>query len=315
MARTDRAKIQRLIDALTELKNKVDKTADPKKSRVGMDKYEAKKADMADFLEEATALVNRIVKLNDSGKGAPQDLIVAKNKIRNQFAKADKLSEEFKAIILKDAKSSDVEKKKRSEAGGEYLNVFWREMSILSKKAREVKLELKTQGDDEEENRSAKTRKDRQEKRRKEREERKQRWKGTGGDGEEKGGKKGESDDDLLAQIELGHVGGAGSEQEQLFMQQAAEAMQQENEMLEQISAALTSLTQLAMELQKNLKISEALINEVDEKMDKVQDRLDAANARLTEMLEESGGMTRWCPFMILAMVLLALVGYMWGFL
>lgn len=36
-----------------------------------------------------------------------------------------------------------------------------------------------------------------------------------------------------------------------------------------------------------------------------------AANKRLKTILEESGGMERWCPVIICLVVLLALIGYM----
>jgi hypothetical protein len=244
--------------------------------------------------------------------------------------RADGLSDKFKEIILKEAKSSKEEKKKRAQAGQEYIGVFWKEMQNLSRKARECKIELKNKGvngDDDDidmEGKGTTSRRKRQERKQREREARKAKWKSNrGGDDDDDGGddqkkpKRHDDDDDVLSQIELGSAGGQVqqmSDKEAVFMEQVKQAMEDEDQMLQQISRALSDLHELALQINKNLKISEALIEELDMKMDKVQDRFDTANSRLAELLEENGGLTRWCPFLIGAMVIVALLGYMFKF-
>lgn len=80
--------------------------------------------------------------------------------------------------------------------------------------------------------------------------------------------------------------------------------------MLAEISAGLDELKELATEASKQLTIQKAMLDQVDDKMDTTMRQFKTANARLKSLLEESGGMSRWCPILLIAVVVLALVGY-----
>jgi len=121
--------------------------------------------------------------------------------------------------------------------------------------------------------------------------------------------KKGESGIDDEDFNEANHSG-PGTEQEQAFEEKVAHNMIEQDKMLEEISKGLDELKELANEASKQLTIQKAMLDQVDEKMDTTMRQFKTANARLKNLLEESGGMSRWCPMLILAIVILALVGY-----
>lgn len=52
------------------------------------------------------------------------------------------------------------------------------------------------------------------------------------------------------------------------------------------------------------------LLDQIEVKIDGTTKRFVFANKKMKELLDESGGMTRWCPIMIAIIVLLALGGY-----
>ena len=119
--------------------------------------------------------------------------------------------------------------------------------------------------------------------------------------------KKGESgiDDDDFAQASQPQ-----SEQEQAFEEKVASNMLDQDKMLAEISAGLDELKELATEAGKQLTIQKAMLDQVDDKMDTTMRQFKTANARLKSLLEESGGMSRWCPILLIAVVILALIGY-----
>lgn len=86
--------------------------------------------------------------------------------------------------------------------------------------------------------------------------------------------------------------------------------MEEQDKMLAEIALGLDELKELATEANKHLTIQKAMLDQVDEKMDSTIKGFKTANQRLKTMLDESGGMSRWCPIMICMIVLLALVGY-----
>ena len=103
------------------------------------------------------------------------------------------------------------------------------------------------------------------------------------------------------------------SEQEQAFEEKVALNMEAQDKMLAEISAGLDELKELATEAGKQLTIQKAMLDQVDDKMDTTMRQFKTANARLKNLLEESGGMSRWCPLLLIAVVILALLGYIFN--
>jgi len=100
------------------------------------------------------------------------------------------------------------------------------------------------------------------------------------------------------------------SAQEVAFEEKVAHNMADQDKMLAEISAGLDELKELATEANKQLTVQKAMLEQVEEKMEDTTRQFKTANKRLKNLLEESGGMSRWCPLLLLAVVILALVGY-----
>lgn len=53
------------------------------------------------------------------------------------------------------------------------------------------------------------------------------------------------------------------------------------------------------------------MLEQVDEKMESNLRTFKSANQRMKSILEESGGMSRWCPILILLIFIIGLIGYL----
>lgn len=103
----------------------------------------------------------------------------------------------------------------------------------------------------------------------------------------------------------------AGSAQEQKFMDQVSANQADQNIMLDEIGKGLDELKELAIDMNKNLDLQTGMIGEIDSEMDKTIERFKSANSKLKNILDDQGGMTRWCPMIVCCCVLLALLGYL----
>jgi len=105
----------------------------------------------------------------------------------------------------------------------------------------------------------------------------------------------------------------AMSQEEQEFMKKHEENLADQDELLSEIEKGVDELKQISISIGRNLKTQEAMLKEADEKIDRNIEKVKNANARLAEIVEASGGMTRWCPILICLVVLIALVGYIFN--
>jgi hypothetical protein len=101
------------------------------------------------------------------------------------------------------------------------------------------------------------------------------------------------------------------SPQELAFQERVDVNRQAQDDLLQQISVGLDQLSELAHEANRQLVVQDELLGQVNSKMDRVIVKFKSANRRLKDMLEESGGCTRWCPLLVLVILLLALIGYL----
>jgi hypothetical protein len=101
--------------------------------------------------------------------------------------------------------------------------------------------------------------------------------------------------------------------QEQAFMDQVVINVQEQDEILDEISAGIQELYQLSMDQNKSLRLQSDMAVELDVKMDKSMVIMEAANNRLQDVLEKSGGMTRWCPLLVCLVILVALGAYIFN--
>jgi len=105
------------------------------------------------------------------------------------------------------------------------------------------------------------------------------------------------------------------TEQEQKFVQEVDEAKAEQDQMLDEIMKGMTDLKAIAIDMNTSIKTTAAMADEIGKAMDDTIDKFDSANKRLQDILEESGGLSRWCPMLICFIILIALVGYMFQML
>jgi len=99
------------------------------------------------------------------------------------------------------------------------------------------------------------------------------------------------------------------------FFQLVDEAKQDQDAMLDEIMRGMVELKDIASTISIEIKTTTELANQVGEEMDKTIANFKSSNQRLKEILDESGGLTRWCPMLICVILLIALVGYMFNML
>jgi methyl-accepting chemotaxis protein len=103
------------------------------------------------------------------------------------------------------------------------------------------------------------------------------------------------------------------SQQEQKFMDQAQANVADQDEMLDEIAKGLDELKELSLDMNKTLNLQNTMINEVSDEMDKTIEKFKTANGKLKDILDDNGGMTRWCPMIVCLCLLLALAGYLFN--
>lgn len=102
------------------------------------------------------------------------------------------------------------------------------------------------------------------------------------------------------------------TEAESGFIQQVAEQELEQDKILDVINADLVELKSIAEAMNKQLVIQHAVMDAVSDKIDKQIDTFETTNKRLQEILEQTGGCSRWCPIMMCLVILVALVGYIY---
>jgi len=103
------------------------------------------------------------------------------------------------------------------------------------------------------------------------------------------------------------------SAQEQKFMDQVQANVGEQDEMLDEIAKGLDELKELSLDMKKQLTLQNTMITEVGDEMDKTIEKFKTANGKLKDILDDNGGMTRWCPMIICLCLLLALAGYLFN--
>jgi len=141
-------------------------------------------------------------------------------------------------------------------------------------------------------------REERREKRRRDREERRQR--------------RGENNDNIVDAIEMTDRPIA-SEQEMAFQKEVTVNLEEQDAILDEIYKQVNILGEMSKDINTVIKVQNNMIDELDNKMDNTNNNFKTANSRLKEILEESGGMSRWCPMIICIIILLAVVGYIYS--
>ena len=101
------------------------------------------------------------------------------------------------------------------------------------------------------------------------------------------------------------------TKKQQQFIQESIERDAVFYDKLNQIEAGVKVLGVMADGIDKELDMQTLMLEEMEEKVDDITDRLEQSNNKIKEILDNNKH--RWCPIMILCIILLALVGYIWN--
>jgi len=264
-----------------------------------MDDFQRKKYDLNVLMRDLRKDITRLQELKKEKGEDTRDQAVIKLQHNNDKAlkQATDLWNDLKTILIKD------EKKKKLEQGEmqtrtKIIGLLGEEIVELNNKNSRVK-HVRTPDELQMENRREDNARQKREKR-SNRRARRGRKGGKDGDG-------GGGADDLADELDAAQP---VTQQEQEFMDKVDANVAEQDEILGQISKGLDELKDLGLEMGKTLAVQQAMIEEIDTKMDETIDKFKTANGRLKHILEQSGGLSRWCPMIICLCLLLGLIGY-----
>lgn len=273
------------------------KIAKREREMKNFDEYEKIKHTVSVILEELREDLTRLDALRKSlgPDGRNTESIRLQNENQKRIKKASALWNDMKKQLIKDQKRMFNKLKK------EEIQNRKKEATLLGKELCELanrNSRVKSLGGPEEMTLSAR----REARAAQKREERRNQKRGRRGRGRR--GKKGGGDDGEFDNIR------SPTQQEQQFYDKVDANRAFENEMLDEISKGMDELKEIGQAMNTELKVQEVLLDDLGNKIDDTNAKFETANKRLNELLEESGGMSRWCPFLICTIILLALVGY-----
>jgi len=101
--------------------------------------------------------------------------------------------------------------------------------------------------------------------------------------------------------------------QQQAFIQESVERDQLLDQKLDVILQGVKQLGMIAYDINEELVKQDVMLDEIEQKMDKLQDKLETRNEQMKKLLEASGGAQRWCPILILFVIFIALCGYIYN--
>lgn len=103
------------------------------------------------------------------------------------------------------------------------------------------------------------------------------------------------------------------SQKEQEFMQMSIQKDKELEKTLDEVLKVVKQVREVAEDINEELEKQDQMMDEIDNKMDKLQEKLESRNKQMKKLLEASGGAQRWCPIIILLIILMALLGYIYN--
>jgi hypothetical protein len=246
-------------------------------------------------------------RLNEMRSNAPDGRDLNSIKLANDnfksLKKAGEMWKELREMVIRQQKDKKADEKQITDRQRIVTN-FAEEIKELGNKNSAVKME-KTSVQKDTENRKAERAKRNRDAARAAKAKKERKRRGDTGDAgdDDKGGDGGDD-------IEMRPTGPASAEEQQ-FMQEYQQNLDVQNQMLDEILKGVNELHELAKALGVSINVGAAMIDELDTKMTKTIETFKSSNKRLQEILDESGGMSRWCPMLICFIILFALVMYM----
>jgi len=310
----DIRKVNVMVNELVTIRNEClpdSKEATMEQEMKNLDAFSRKKIELNKILR---GLGEDVKRLNDLRAAAPDGRDATTIKLYSdnsaKLKQAGELWKSMKELLIVDEK-----KKKLTEADlhdrKKMMNILASEIQELVNKNAHVKAVKES-----DEAKTLRTRREEQRKARREKRQKKKRGAGASEDGADNGTDKGDTGtlaDDLPDDDGGGQPSAPPTEAETQFFAQVEQERVRQDEMLDEIMKGMDELKVIAEDMNTSIKATAQLADEVGTSMNKVIDKFKSSNARLKEILEESGGLSRWCPMLICVILLVALVGYMFN--
>jgi len=269
-----------------------------------LDKYSGKKRELNLLLKDLREEVDRLQMLREKapdGRDAATIKLYAENS--KKLKEATQMWNELKDQVIKDQKKGKMDEKDLADRK-KMVTVFAEEIQSLVNKNAHVKAAKQSETTKQLENK----REERTRRRKEEKEKREAKRKARRAEAGEKGGKD-DDDKDIINEEDIRPMS-PDDAQIQAFMKDVDDQKAEQDLMLDEVLKGMNELKQIAGDLNTGIKTGIALAGEAEVAMDNTINTLKKSNDRLREILEESGGMSRWCPIFICFVILLALVGY-----
>jgi len=303
-ASSDHRKIRSIVDDLTLIKAELlpdDKHGGSNSAELkNMDDFQRKRHQLSVLLDKLRTDIDRLNDIRKSKPDADRDPMCIRMQSDNNKAIKDatQLFSECMEIMKKD-------EKKKKKIDEQDLRDRHKLLELESERLKQLAMEnsrVRPNISSEEEN----IQKRRDIRRKKEKEDREaRRARREQGDGKKKKGDQFDINDDDFKVV------GPQSDQELQFEDQVANNMKQQDELLDAIIQGIDSLKVIAEEANKQLAVQDIMIHQVDQKIDQTIQQFQTVNKRMKNLLDDSGGLSRWCPILICCVILLALIGYM----
>lgn len=275
----------------------------------GLDGFDKEKRDLQSNLVSVKKMVDELTEMKRGlGEGEKdRNSLDLANRIRKRLADCSKSWEVMKKALEKEVAKGAKSKvpAKVLESRQEALTLLGQEIMLFSERASYVK-EVKSTV---EIGAVSRARQERLEKKKERKRGRKGRKTDTPATATDDDGEPATGDDDDGLDGQSGAPAPV-SAQQQAFMDRKDENDQEIDQALDMVSAALGDLKGMAVAINKELKVQEVLLGEVEVQMDKTTEKLHTQNMKLQEIMDAQGGVTRWCPVLICGIILLALAGY-----
>jgi len=295
---SDYRRVQVILEDLIEIRRDLgeqdleDKRAEETK---GFDQFQKAKHRLNIFVQDLRKEVDKLQEMRKNlgdGNDRSTDTIKLESENRKKISEALKMWNGLKEQYDKDKVKFDAGKLKDVDAQGiedrkTILGILYQEIQELVKKNGRVRPLVSAA--EEQEHRSR--RETRNEKKRAERERRK------------RDKRKGSAAEDEPEPVEM-------SEQEVKFHDQVDQNIAEQDQLLDELSQGLTQLLALGMDMNKNLKLQMHLLDVIETKVDKNIAKLQNANKRMKDIMDQSGGMALWCPRIICIIIFVALIVY-----
>lgn len=110
--------------------------------------------------------------------------------------------------------------------------------------------------------------------------------------------------------VELGEINGLQPEEKEFASSIQARDLAIDQK-LDQVLRGIVQLKEISIVIQDEIQVQGQIVDGASNQADMITRKFHTANQTMRSLLEQSGGATRWCPILVIVILLLAIVGYL----